>query len=137
MPKCLVCGKPVNHYFCSVKCSHKYDEMYYPEKKCLVCGRQLYHDGLSESDFQKRKLCSRSCAAIYSRNKMNNSDEAVKVKNNPSNVVATVNKKDATILIRKDGNQYYWTSAFKSGTVLTSYKFSCIEQVYADIALAF
>jgi len=136
MPKCLVCGKTVNHYFCSVKCSHKYDELYYPEKKCLTCGRQLYHDGLSESDFQKRKFCSRSCVALYNRTNDNSAD-AVKVKNIPSNVISVLSKGGAVILIRKDGDHYYWTGVFKRGKTLESSKFNCIEQVYADLALAF
>ena len=137
MPKCLVCGKTAIHYFCSVSCSHKYDEINYPEKKCLSCGKQLYHDGLSEADYLKRKFCSRKCAAHYKRGQKIEIVDTVKIKNVPSNVIATLHRRNATILVKRDKDIYYWVGLFKNGTVLSSNKFDCIEKVYADIAMAF
>lgn len=137
--KCQYCGKPVPNFFCCKEHSYLWDEKTYPNKKCLVCGSQLYHDGLTIKQYEKTNFCSRKCASIWHTNhshtKTGNFIEYIPTSEEV--IIGEVNREGNHIYIIKNNNHYYWVHPYKKNKTLKSHTFSNVEQVYADMALAF
>lgn len=135
MGKCLYCGKNTINKFCCVDHSHKWDEINYPDKKCLNCGKQLYHDGYSLTAFEKVKFCDKHCFGNYRKSNTTKFNKSII---NPwEHLIKSVHAGGMTVHIIQRGNFFYWKALSSNGKQISSNMFKCVEQVYADISIAF